>query len=160
LCQFFVVEGKKPHVETALLQFGNLYRQNLHVPIGGLVVRNAVCLHLFRHFIKRLFDSGSSLFVRIVIREQSAPSAFYNDIYERYFKRVIHLLERLIRAITGCEEKYRLSMLAFSAFAQIIGSRLEKYVILKHSGIEEFSAKDIEQLATMITENAMLIVKQ
>ncbi|MDR1271049.1 MAG: hypothetical protein LBK82_16160 [Planctomycetaceae bacterium] len=43
---------------------------------------------------------------------------------------------------------------------KIIGSRLERYVILKHSGIEEFSAEDIEQLATMIAENAMLIVKQ
>jgi AcrR family transcriptional regulator len=114
---------------------------------------------LFRHFVKRLFDSNSSLFVRILIREQSAPSVFYNDIYERYFKQVMHLLERLIKAITGCEEKHRLSMLAFSAFAQIIGSRLEKYVILKHSGIEEFSEDDIEQLTTIITENAMLIVK-
>jgi AcrR family transcriptional regulator len=115
---------------------------------------------LFQHFVKRLFDNGSALFVRIMIREQSAPSVFYDDIYERYFKRVIHLFERLIKVITGCEEKHRLSMLAFSAFAQIIGSRLEKYVILKHSGIEEFSVEDIEQIATMITENAMLIVKQ
>ncbi|MDR0609164.1 MAG: CerR family C-terminal domain-containing protein [Planctomycetaceae bacterium] len=115
---------------------------------------------LFRHFVGRLFDSGSALFVRILIREQSAPSVFYNDIYERYFKRVIHLLERLIGVITGCKEKHRLSMLAFSAFAQIIGSRLEKYLLLKHSGIEEFSADDIEQIEMIITENAMLIVKQ
>jgi AcrR family transcriptional regulator len=122
-------------------------------------VAEANLRNLFQHFVARLFDSGSALFVRILIREQSAPSAFYNDIYERYFKQVMLLLERLIKAITGCEEKHRLSMLAFSALAQIIGSRIEKYLILKHSNIEEFSADDIEQLATLITENAMLIVK-
>lgn len=113
---------------------------------------------LLSYFSDRIFGPHSSVYARIIIQEHFSPSMFYDEIYERYFKRVFDLLEILISAITGEKIGRKTALMAFAIFGQLIGFRLEREIFFKRFDIPGFSEDEAVRMKEIVIENSFKLL--
>lgn len=108
------------------------------------------------YLAERMYSPQSSLFARIILQEHFSPSSFYEEIYDKFLKKILDLTARLVGILTGDKDHRKTSLQAFSIIGQLIGFRLERELIKRHLGLTGFSEEEMEELKSLVTRNILL----
>lgn len=127
-------------------------------PISTKEAKKLLCA--FIDFFAECFfgNPQSAILAKIIVQEHFSPSPVYEDLYEKYFKRVIEILRRLVEVLTDNTNRRETALLAFTMFGQIIGFRLEREIMVRFLGMTGFSAEETQELKDQLTRNAFLLL--
>lgn len=105
-------------------------------------------------FADRIYGNpNAGQYGQIIIREHFYPTAVYQEIYERYFKKILEILTRLVARITDNPDAHENTMQAFSILGQVMAVILERELMVKHLGMTGFSEQEIDSIKTLILRN-------
>lgn len=109
---------------------------------------------------KKIFlHPHSPLFVKVIIQEHFSPSAYYDELYQDFFKKMIDGLARLSRIINPEIGERRSTLLAYGVIAQIIGYRMERELMVRQIGLEGYTQEEADEIAGLAIKNAMLAIQ-
>lgn len=103
---------------------------------------------------------NAGLFAKIIIQEHFSPSQVYDMLYENFFKNIIDLMAGMIQAINGSTDQRRTNLQVFAIIGQLIGFRLERELLVRHIGMEGFSANEAEELKQLVIRNTLAQIRQ
>jgi hypothetical protein len=94
-----------------------------------------------------------------IMREQLAPGAAFDILYEGFMRRVGDGLSGLLSALLKAPRNDRtLGLCAIAIFGQILIFRTSRATALRRLGWKEFSSDHLKQIQAMIRDNVDRIV--
>jgi AcrR family transcriptional regulator len=100
-----------------------------------------------------LADEASGPWGPLMMREQQAPSPAFDLIYERFMKRVLRTMTRLVLAAdpTRTEPEARLTVV--SLMGQVIVFRVSRAGVMRHLGWRRMGPTQLAQAQAIVREN-------
>lgn len=100
-----------------------------------------------------LADEASGPWGRLMMREQQTPSTAFDLIYERFMKRMVSTMTRLVLVAdpTRTEQTARLTVV--SLMGQVMVFRVARAGVMRHMGWESIGPKELAQVQSMLRYN-------
>lgn len=118
---------------------------------------SARCLELLGHLceamLATLADEASGPWGPLMMREQQAPTAAFDLVYERFMKRVLDIMTRLAKTIDPgrSEESVRLAVVGL--MGQMMVFRVARAGALRHLGWKQLGKKELSKVQAAFREN-------
>lgn len=113
----------------------------------------AMLCQLCDAMIATLADEASGPWGPLMLREQQAPTPAFDLIYERFMKRMLGSMTRLICAIDPGRSEAAARMTVVTIMGQIMVFRVARAGVMRHLGWRKLGASQLAQAQEAIREN-------
>lgn len=100
-----------------------------------------------------LADEASGPWGPLMMREQQAPSPAFNLIYERFMKRMLATMTRLVLAADPTRTEPAARLTVVSLMGQVIVFRVARAGVMRHLGWRRMGPTQLAQAQAIVREN-------
>lgn len=100
-----------------------------------------------------LADEASGPWGRLMMREQQAPSPAFDLIYERFMKRMLGTMTRLVLAADPARTEPAARLTVVSLMGQVMVFRVARAGVMRHLGWRSMGQTQLAQAQSMLRDN-------
>lgn len=113
----------------------------------------ALLCQLCDGMLAMLADEASGPWGPLMMREQQVPSAAFDLIYERFMKRVLHAMTRLVLAADPTRTEQAARLMVVSLMGQMMVFRVARAGVMRHLSWRRMGPVQLAQAQAMLREN-------
>jgi AcrR family transcriptional regulator len=131
----------------------------LEPPAEGEAVSAALLLELVGGFAAMLLRDESAVWARLILREQQAPSAAFDILYQRVISRVARLSSQLVARARGRAEPLEDDRLtAMTLIGQVLVFRVARAAAMRYLGWHEVGEAQVAAINRRLRANVIAVV--
>lgn len=100
--------------------------------------------------VAMLADPGSAPWAALIMREQQAPTAAFDLVYERFMRRVLAAMTQLVRAADPARDAQEARLTVVALLGQLVVFRVARAGVMRHLEWHSVGPEEQAQMQRMI----------
>lgn len=103
--------------------------------------------------VATLADQDMGPWGALMMREQQTPTAAFDLIYERFMRRVLDTMTRLVRAVDPARDEPAARLIVVALMGQMMVFRVARAGAMRHLGWQDIGPDELSQIQAMLRDN-------